>query len=437
MNRLGFHYFPDDVHYRQQDLTTWLPRLQALGASWVTLRSRAARAIPEFFVRGMLEGGLQTVIHLPLSPEEAPSPPETAPLLEAYARWGVRYVMLFERPNQRSQWKSTDWAQVNLVERFLQRFLPLARQVQALGMQTVFPPLQPGGDYWDTAFLRAALTSLAEQQPALLEGLVIGALAHAGERPLDWGTGGPERWPGARPYYTPPSEQDHRGFAIFEWYSLIAQAACGHSLPLMLFESGSPGGLTTPEDGALAPETHRQRTLHLARRAAGMEEGEAPEIPGEVLACHFPAIGEMPHAWYTAAGKPTPLGEAWLKSSPPRSEPFVSPKSAPEKPSPPAETRRGKPSRPIRHYVLLPAEARHNGSWREEVIPALLHSGATIGFSLREAALAEQVTILGSERAFPETCLQKLRATGCRVVRLSGSGTELAYFWERLNRTAD
>ena len=423
MTLLGFHYLPDDEHYRQQDLTTWLPRLQALGASWVTLRGSAARAIPEYFVRGMASGGLQVVIHLPLLPEAAPAPSDTAPLLEAYARWGVRYVMLFERPNQRSQWKQTDWAQVNLVERFLGRFLPLARQVQSLGMQVVFPPLQPGGDYWDTAFLRAALTLLTEQHPALLENLVLSALAHSGDRPLAWGAGGPERWPGARPYYTPPTEEDHRGFAIFEWYNAISQAVCGRALPLMLFEAGSPGGCREQvlQSGTLSAEAHRKRSLQVARRVAGLEAAKVPALPPNVLACHFPAIGEMPHAWYTPDGNPTPLGETWMKSVPVKAG-----KSRPQaRPSSPAGAH-SRAAHPIRHYVLLPPEAREGGVWQAEVIPALLLRGATIGFSLREASLAEHVTVLGGEESIPNAYLEKLRRLGCRVVRLSGSGTELA-----------
>ncbi len=423
MNHLGFHYLPDDEHYRQQDLTTWLPRLQALGAAWVVLRGNAARAVPEYFVRGMLTGGLQVLIHLPLPPEAALAPADLAPLLEAYARWGVRHVMLFERPNQRSQWKHTDWAQVNLVTRFLERFLPLARQVQSLGMQAVFPPLEPGGDYWDTAFLRAALTALTEQHPALLENLTLSALAYADDRPLAWGRGGPERWPGARPYYTPPGEEDHRGFAIFEWYNAISQAVCGRALPLMLFEAGSPGGYgqETRPTGTLPAEAHRTRTLQLARRAAGLEAEEVPALPPNLVACHFPAAGKMPHAWYTPEGNPTPLGETWLKSVP-----VTTGKSRPQAASARGAETPPKAARPIRHYVLLPRQARETGLWQAEIIPALLRKGATIGFSLREAALAEHVTVLGGPESIPDAYLDKLRRIGCRVVRMSGSGTELA-----------
>jgi len=427
---LGFHYFPDSEHYRRQDLNTWLPRLQAAGASWVMLHSAAERAIPEAFLRALLEAGLQVAVHLPLRPED-PRQEEVLPILDAYARWGVRYVVLFERPNQRAQWKDTDWTSVDVVARFLERLLPLAGRVVRRGMRPVFPPLEPGGDYWDTAFLRAALTDIASRQPALLDALTLSALAHAGDRPLDWGAGGPERWPGTRAYYTPPGEQDQRGFAIAEWYAAISQAACGRRLPMLLLEAGSPGGWRAVPDG-LSAESHRQRTLRLAAavRAPQADAPGLPSLPPEVLACCFPAVGaDLPHAWYTPEGAPTPLGERWLR----------------QYRRPPAQTRRSQPpaapqsavGRLLRHYVLLPPQARRGDTWHTRVLPALLNTGATLGFSLREAALAAQVTVLGDERAFPDTALQKLRAAGCRVVRLSGSGTELAHFLEQVEqRTA-
>ena len=50
-SRLGFHYFPDSLHYRELDMATWLPELQALGAGWLIIRSELDRAIPENFLR--------------------------------------------------------------------------------------------------------------------------------------------------------------------------------------------------------------------------------------------------------------------------------------------------------------------------------------------------------------------------------------------------
>ncbi|GAB4523433.1 MAG: hypothetical protein Fur0018_06240 [Anaerolineales bacterium] len=423
MNRLGFHYFPDAEHYRQQDLTTWLPRLQALGAGWVTLRSSSQRAIPEFFLRGLLEAGLRVVVHLPL--QLCDDSPDLKPILDAYAQWGVKHVLLFERPNLRSAGDdAAAWLEINPVSRFVQRFLPLAQQVCDLGMQPVTPPLQPGGNYWDTAFLRAALAEIAAKAPALVDTLAIGLLAHAGEHPLDWGAGGPERWPEAHPYYVPPNAQDQRGFAIFDWYNAIAQAVCNRRLPLLAFEAGSPGGWASPvADGALDEAAHRERTLRLMQAVDAPETSfpGLPELPENLLVCHFLAVADdLPHACYTPDGQPSALGAVRLKQ--PRPAKKSSPQDVPHQPpAAPGE-------HPLGHYILLPPASRQGTAWQQAILPALLRIGATIGFSPREAALARQVTILAEEQKIPEDMVQKLRARGCRVVVLNGSGTELAHF---------
>ena len=61
-SRLGFHYFPDTKHFSQRDLHKWLPELQALGASWLVLNSPMNRAVPEYFIRGLLSSGIEPII---------------------------------------------------------------------------------------------------------------------------------------------------------------------------------------------------------------------------------------------------------------------------------------------------------------------------------------------------------------------------------------
>ena len=181
MNRLGFHYFPDTIHYRQSDLENWLPRLKQLGAGWLVLQAPAERALPESFLRGLLEAAIEPVLHFPLALDQAFDTQAFEVLFQSYARWGVRYVALFDRPNLRSTWGGIAWAQTELVERFIDRYLPLAEACLEAGLIPVFPPLEPGGDYWDTSFLKAALESLQRRgKDALLSKLVLGVYAAAG-----------------------------------------------------------------------------------------------------------------------------------------------------------------------------------------------------------------------------------------------------------------
>ncbi|MCX8025673.1 MAG: hypothetical protein N3A60_10760, partial [Thermanaerothrix sp.] len=61
-SRLGFHYFPDTLHYTARDLQTWLPLLMRLKVGWLVLESSPARAIPEEFIRGLIHQGITPLI---------------------------------------------------------------------------------------------------------------------------------------------------------------------------------------------------------------------------------------------------------------------------------------------------------------------------------------------------------------------------------------
>jgi hypothetical protein len=45
---------------------------------------------------------------------------------------------------------------------------------------------------------------------------------------------------------------------------------------------------------------------------------------------------------------------------------------------------------------------------------------------MNEACLAQEVTVIGSEKAFPEEDLEVLRLSGCVVERISGDGMKIA-----------
>lgn len=314
VSQLGFHYFPDTLHYRQSDLETWAPELQRMGASWLTLLAPAGRFIPEFFLQGLLQAGIQPLLHFPFRAEVSIAPDEWQETLALYHRWGVQTIALFDRPNSRSAWSASNWVQAELVERFLDVFLPLAQIAQQEGLTTIFPPLEPGGDYWDLAFLYSALLAIRRRgNDPLLSTLAVGAYAWAGNRALDWGAGGPARWPGARPYHTPPGVQDHLGFYIFEWYLEVCRQALGRTLPVYLLRMGSRlGDQQDPTLPVVDARLHAARNLALARVLAGQEPRDLPALPAEVAAGCFWVLGAdpgSPHsgdAWFTASAAPSP-----------------------------------------------------------------------------------------------------------------------------------
>lgn len=334
VSRYGFYYYPDTLHYRENDLHRWLPELKALGANWLTLLAPLNRAIPENFILQLLYEGIQPVIHLPLLTTGEHDLNELSMIFEAYAHWGVRHISLFDRPNISKNWSPAGWAKQSLVERFLELFIPVARCARQAGLIPCFPALEPGGDYWDTAFLFSALQGLSRLgESELLDQLVLSAYAWPGNRSPDWGAGGPERWPQARPYATPANSEDQLGFRIFDWYLAVCQAALGKNLPVILIGAGSRlGDQPDPRSPAVDIQAHSWQNLALIRLMADQSQ-EFDPVPPEVLACNFWLLAadqesvELPNAWYKPGGEQLPvvtMVKEWIASG--NSDPTASAK---------------------------------------------------------------------------------------------------------------
>jgi hypothetical protein len=429
-SRLGINYFPDTLHFSEKDLHAWLPEIQAMGAEWLVLRAPRGRAIPEPFLRGLLGAGIQPILRFDLPCDLSLRNEDFALLFHAYASWGVRYVALFDRPNLRSSWPAAGWAQNDLVERFLDIFLPLANLAVEKGLIPVFPPLEPGGDYWDTVFLRAALHGLHRRsQVNLLQALALGAYAWVDRRPLDWGAGGAERWPGARPYFTPRGEEDQRGFYVFDWYLSISRAVLGRELPILLLGAGPR--LAETDAGADLLLDHARGCHDIARRLKAAEPfaETPPAVSSAVLCANFwllSAVDHSPHlssAWFPPAGDPLPAAAA-LKQLHLQELPIPAPPGLFTSPGAPAAQANG---HPISHYLLLPLQEWGLPEGRLDAIqPFIQKHHPTVGFSTAEAALAARVTVVGGAQAFSENALDFLRRNGCQVVCIQGDGTDIA-----------
>ncbi len=428
-NRYGFYYFPDTLHYRENDIHTWIPELHALGASWLTLLAPTDRAIPESFLRQVIDHGLQPVIHLPLSTANSGSSGEVGIFFDAYSHWGIKYIALFDRPNLLRNWSPSDWAQRNLVERFLDIFIPVAQRALSAGLVPVFPPLEPGGDYWDTAFLYSALQGLHRRgEQALLDQLAISAYAWSGNRSPNWGAGGPERWPKTRPYSTPQNSEDHLGFRVFDWYLAISEAALGKRPPIILLGAGSRiGDQLDLQSPAVDIQAHTWQNSTLVRIMSGRSQEYDP-VPPEVLTCNFWLLSaaqgdpEVTNAWYKPDQEQLPI-VAMLKQ-------WVLNGGADPSPSSKYLSASGSyigGTRPISHYLLLPTFEWGVADWHLDAIrPFINKFQPTIGFSPVEASHAKKVTVIGGSSAVPESIIDGLLAAGCIVEQISGDGMNIA-----------
>jgi hypothetical protein len=328
-------------------------------------------------------------------------------LFGAYAHWGVRHVVLFDRPNARASWPSSGWTQQGLVDRFLDRYLPPATLALQAGLKPVFPPLEPGGSFWDTAFLRLALESLERRkQSKLLENLILSAYAWTHGHALDWGAGGPERWPESRPYFTPQDSQDQRGFRVNDWYQAICQAVLQKQVPIILLQAGLG---SAPARGQAAPEASIYASI--ASLCAGTITGEDEQssallepIADTVTACNFWLLcaGDgspyQEQALFATDGMPRPAALA-LKEWVAKNNYGVRSTTSVEVTSTPLSLN----AHPLHHYLLLPNYPEGLSDWDWNVIRGFVKKHQpTVGFDMAEAALAEQVTLVGGDQLFSE-----------------------------------
>jgi len=391
-------------------LDSVLPKLELLGGAWTLLKAPEGRAIPEEIVNGLSAKGIQPIIHVPVEIDAKIRPDEFLYELKAYANWGVKYVSFFDRPNLRGAWPKAGWTQMGLVNRFMDAFLPLAHAAIEAGLSPILPAFEPGGDYWDTAFLRRFLERLVEaEEEEILAKLVIGARVSGGHG-IDWGAGGPEVWPEAVPYYTPENSEDHRGFRIFDWYNAIMRATVERELPILLFASGSASD-----------------TLTMARRIAiGLDEGISKllTVPENVIGLIFDEIKTESDEWFGDDHTPSTHGEEWIMWKTGRKAVELA-KSAPAN-----ESRRGRTAKnkdKEAHYVLLPTYSWGKSKFHLEAIkPFAKKHGPKIGYSLSQARKAARVTIIGGSHIFKTEIIEMLQNSGCEVNHIVGDGQHIS-----------
>jgi hypothetical protein len=247
-NRLGFYYFPDCTHYAEKDVQRWLPAINEINARWLVLQSPVNRAIPEYFIRSFSESDINLVVDFN-APFADPVDWHDLELLVAfYGKWGAKYAMFNQNPNQKNAWASNQWGNSHLIDSVVDDFIRFGSLCLENGIRPVFPLLTPGGDYWDLAFLKIALTKLKEVAPLHIQNnFVLSAAAWDWGKSLDWGTGGQDRWPLVKPYKLPKESQNQLGFRTYEWYAPIARDIFGKSIPILLLQAGIANTSQVPE----------------------------------------------------------------------------------------------------------------------------------------------------------------------------------------------
>ncbi len=414
MERLGFHYFADQKHFTKRDLDKWLGKFVDSGASWIILDAPLEVAIPEYFIHSLVKADIKPILHIKPRPIDLFHTGQLDVLISSYAKWGVKHMIFGDRPNLQESWSASLWAKYDPVEKYLDYFVPFAHQLLSNQISPILSPLEPGGDYWDTAFLRNTLQELVKrEEEKILANLIISCYASPGEKHLDWGIGGQERWPNSRPYSSKKQKgEDHFGFRIFDWYNTIAKAVLVKPLPIFLL--GLHGSRFDDK-----PNSH----LDIVRLLAGEQTNNASPLPEDVIGGAFllPELAASISSDSKSSESNPNSSNAILKTIQEWLTEKDNSKSLQHS------------SAVISHYLLLPTYEWGIADWHLEIIkPFVKKYQPTIGFSIEEASHSQRVTILGSNQVFPESILRQLRNQGILVERIEGNGTEIATLLAKL-----
>lgn len=417
---IGFHYYPDLFHYSRTDLDFWLPELKAMGTSWLVLLSDPVTPIAEFFIKGLVAAGIEPLIRVYTPAVRPLDQAALRALCETYAKWGVHYLHAYNEPNLTAEWDWSEWSKPALVDRFMDMLIPCMETTRQAGLFPVFTPLSPGGNYWDTVFLKTALDYLVlKGKTSLFETMAVGIHNYPFNKPLDWGKGGPTRWPDARPYFCPEGSQDQVGFYLFEWYDAIIRARVGRSLPLLCYENGPIVG---NRDHNAYPAVDEAAHARIAVEMTRMLMDSI--VPDYVFNNAFWLLRNgdgnpfEAHAWYKRDGSRLAAVQA-MKDLPKHPRQEQQPPQPLPQPKPPTPVNG---DHPLFHYVLSPVWEWGVSEWYWRLMINYVKTFKPVcGFDPDEAALAEYVTIVGQPQGVPKAIEDALRAKGCRVERVAGA----------------
>ena len=409
-HKIGFSYFTSPNGLINQHLKTWLTCLGEVGSSQVIFKRGFDKAIPEDAFLIAQDNGLQTIVHFNAELPLARKFNDVALLMDVYARWGVRAVILGDRPNSKSSWPSAGWHYENLIDHFLDRFIPLANHAVRAGLTPVFPPLQPGGDYWDTAFIELVLTGIKRRKlDPILDNLMLSSYGYTFDKDLSWGMGGPERWSISKPYLTPEGQEDQLGFNNFEWIQAQSERAIGCKLPIMILDAGNCG--LKEEQDSFEGTLERIQLILLACRGKGQRDerssGLLSQTKSALEACTFDldTIEQALESTLSCEIFQQLFGEKNDRE----------------------EINQVKEKQIFSHYLLLPA---HKSGISDVVLnkvrPFIKKFQPTVGFSLEEASFARKVSVFPDSIIFTDDQLNSLRLAGCLVEILPESGMDIA-----------
>ena len=306
--KLGFHYYKDAGHFDDPSLDYWLPKLQAAGTSWLIIYAPDLAEIPENFINRLRNVRIEPVVVLNYSISEPPSLQLFRQRMAYYHSIGIHMVQFFNRPNMRQFWNAEDWVKPGLVTRFIRRYADYAAACIQEKVIPLFPLLEPGGDYWDLAFLRSSIKQIRkEYSEVLLSNLVFSASGCLYQHPLSWNEAGPAGYPPSAPYTE--GTVDHRGFYLYQWYQEILKKEIGKNVPMLVMNAG----MWEPGAGVfdVVSRESKQQYLNILNLLQDVTPKSDGKVPPYVLSC---CIYKLPSTESLSAAVPAGKNAADLFS---------------------------------------------------------------------------------------------------------------------------
>ncbi len=216
-NGRGVHWIPTPSQ-RKSVVDRFVGEADEMGMRWVVfLNQGASIGDNDYLVQQLAGRGMMPVMRV-LTHRGAPLRQDITAMVQHYRQLGVRYFQLYNEPNLPSENQDQDPS----VDRYLDLWLPAAKQVLAGGGLPGLGSLAPGAEVDDVEFLRQTLQGIkARGERQVLDRAWVGVHNYL--------LGSPER----------PVAEDP-GFQRPRLYDQVVREELGRSLPIIGTEGGIP-----------------------------------------------------------------------------------------------------------------------------------------------------------------------------------------------------
>ncbi|HHX65617.1 MAG TPA: hypothetical protein GX702_12085 [Chloroflexi bacterium] len=212
-NGWGMHWVPT-VSSAPEVVDRFVDELKAMGIKWVTFLNEGTQVgANDYLVKKLVDAGMMPVLRV-YTPGLSPIEGDLQAMVRYYRNLGVSYFQLYNEPNLMVE----TGGEFPDVDRYLDVWIPAAKEVVVAGGLPGFGALSPNGEFDDREFLRLALEKLKERgEEWLLNRGWLSSHNYAGALPVDH----PD------------------GFLRFRQYAEILKQQLGRLIPVIGTEAGT------------------------------------------------------------------------------------------------------------------------------------------------------------------------------------------------------